>query len=224
MSPSEDRDTSGFRETDAPGASERGDHPLLAHLLNAASGEFPPVDGGFTVYPPLPGGLETILSFTGHACFATRIDEATLTDLGADGFGGALHPRVLMEMAGPGGAIGVIDATLVAFGRGGGGLPHRADLRDHPRVAHALSLRSEVEAFGDERGLVTLGRGLAGRLEMSVEATLPGAGRGLIAEALHLAPEGEPVFAAVSPGNARSLRAFLSCHFVPIGSEVIVRP
>jgi hypothetical protein len=29
------------------------------------------------------------------------------------------------------------------------------------------------------------------------------------------------VFAAVAPGNARSLRAFLAEGFVPLGSEVI---
>jgi RimJ/RimL family protein N-acetyltransferase len=34
----------------------------------------------------------------------------------------------------------------------------------------------------------------------------------------------EPVFAAVSPGNARSLRALLACGFTPIGSEVLLRP
>jgi hypothetical protein len=30
------------------------------------------------------------------------------------------------------------------------------------------------------------------------------------------------VFAAVSPGNARSLRSFLAAGFVPIGGEVII--
>ena len=46
----------------------------------------------------------------------------------------------------------------------------------------------------------------------------------LIAEAIHLVPEGELLFAAVSPGNARSLRAFLSLGFTPIGSECLIRP
>jgi hypothetical protein len=32
------------------------------------------------------------------------------------------------------------------------------------------------------------------------------------------------VWAQVSPGNAQSLRAFLACGFVPIGSEVLIRP
>ncbi|RIQ11374.1 hypothetical protein DY240_28965 [Jiangella rhizosphaerae] len=42
--------------------------------------------------------------------------------------------------------------------------------------------------------------------------------------ALRLVPAGEPVFAAVTPGNARSLRAFLACGFTPVGSEVLLRP
>lgn len=51
-----------------------------------------------------------------------------------------------------------------------------------------------------------------------------GRGRSLLADALTLVPSGEPVFAAVTPGNARSLRAFLACGFVPLGSEVLLRP
>ncbi|WP_256339262.1 hypothetical protein [Streptomyces sp. 2224.1] len=51
-----------------------------------------------------------------------------------------------------------------------------------------------------------------------------GHGRSLLADALSLLPEGEPVFAAVSPGNARSLRAFLACGFTPVGREVLLRP
>jgi hypothetical protein len=66
---------------------------------------------------------------------------------------------------------------------------------------------------------VTVAAGLAGRTEMSVEAVVPGAGRSLLKEAL--VPAGEPVFAAVAPGNARSLRAFLAEGFVSVGSEVI---
>lgn len=33
-----------------------------------------------------------------------------------------------------------------------------------------------------------------------------------------------PLFAAVSPGNARSPRSFLAECFVPLGSEVVVTP
>ncbi len=201
-------------------------HPLLHHLLDAAAGRFPEVDGGVTHLPPLERGLEAVVSFTGHAFVASRLGPDDLADLRPDGFGAVLDPRVLLRLAG-GGTVGVIDATLVAEGTGAGG-PPPTDRWDHHRVAHARSLRTSVRVFGDERGLVTLGEGLAGRLELSIE-TVPdshgtGAGRALVADALGLVPAGTPVFAAVSPGNARSLRALLSQGFRPIGSEVLIRP
>lgn len=51
-----------------------------------------------------------------------------------------------------------------------------------------------------------------------------GTGRQLVAEARALVESSAWVFAAVSPGNARSLRAFLSQGFVPVGSEVLIEP
>ena len=74
---------------------------------------------------------------------------------------------------------------------------------------------------------MTLSRGLKGG-ELSIEAAPDGQGRGfgrsLLADALSVVPAGEPVFAAVSPGNARSLRAFLAVGFTPIGCEVLIHP
>jgi hypothetical protein len=65
----------------------------------------------------------------------------------------------------------------------------------------------------------------AGRREMSVETTDHGpSGRELIEQALTMTPSGDPLFAAVAPGNARSLRSFLACGFVPLGSEVLILP
>lgn len=40
---------------------------------------------------------------------------------------------------------------------------------------------------------------------------------------LRLVPPGERVFAAVTPGNACSLRAFLAAGLDPIGSEILLR-
>jgi GNAT superfamily N-acetyltransferase len=203
-------------------------HPLLELLLAAADGRFPPVDGGVSIVPALDRGLECSFGFTGHAVIATALPPAVVRERKPDGFGGSLAPDFLRWLAGPAGSIDVIDATLVARGRGGGGPPERPDLSDHDRVRHARSIRSSVRVYGDERGVVTLSRGLAGRREISVEAVPAGQGRGwgraLLADALGLVPAGEPVFAAVSPGNARSLRAFLATGFTPIGSEVIIRP
>lgn len=177
--------------------------------------------------PPLDGGLEAVVSFTGHACIATRCSAEDLADLAPDGYGAALHPRLLLRLAGDG-EVGVIDATLVALGTGTGGPPPTDRWDDHFRVAHARALRTDVRVHGDERGFVTLASGLAGRTELSIQtvddAHDTGIGRMLIASALGLVPSGEPVFAAVSPGNARSLRAFLSQGFRVIGSEVVIRP
>ncbi len=158
---------------------------------------------------------------------ATALSRDHFADLPLDGYGAALAPAVLLRLAGTAGRIGTLDVTLVARGRGGGRLPERSDLMAHPRVEHAMALRRDVRVFGDERGLVTLAAGLAGRTEISVEAaehlqSRGGVGRSLVQDALTLAPADTPVFAAVSPGNARSLRAFSAAGFRPIGSEILI--
>ncbi|GLY68185.1 N-acetyltransferase [Amycolatopsis taiwanensis] len=202
-------------------------HPLLPVFLAAADAAFPPADGQVIFMPAPQKGMHAIVSFTGHAIVATSLPATDFAEFDLDGFGSALEPGVLQRLAGPGGEIGVLDVTLVRHGQGGGsGLPMRDDLDHHPRVLHARRLRSDVRVHGDDRGLITIASGLAGRTEMSVELHHPdssdGAGRALIHEALRLVPAGEPVFAAVAPGNARSLRAFLASGFRPISSEVII--
>jgi hypothetical protein len=200
---------------------------MLGVWLAAAACEFPPVDGGVSFVPPLRDGLEAVVSFTGHAFLATALPRPALAAVPLDGFGAALDPAVLRRLAGDAGEVGVLDATLVARGRGGGRLPPRTDLDEHPRVRHARGLRGAVRVHGDDRGLVTVASGHAGRTEISVEVFdggNRGTGRALLAEALGLVPAGRPVFAAVSPGNARSLRAFLAVGFCPVGSEVWIRP
>lgn len=200
-------------------------HPLLAVFAAAADNRFPPVDGAVTVLPPLGGGWECSVAFTGHAMVATATPAADVTAR-ADGFGGSMAPDFLRYLAGPRGFVGVLDVMLATRGTGLSTLPRRFDADDHPRVRYALEVRTNVAVYGDERGVITLADGLAGRRELSVEAAEPnrGWGRALIAEAVGLVPAGELLFAAVSPGNARSLRTFLGLGFVPIGSEVLIRP
>lgn len=221
----------GSAEVAPSGGRSQEPHPLLAYFLGAADGRFPPADGSVTVLPALSGGLEASVAFTAHAVVATALAAADVRRQGPDGFGGSLAPDFLRFLAGRTGRIGVVDATLVGRGTGGRpGLAPHAGYGNHPRVRHARELRAGVRVFADERGLVTLSAGLAGRRELSIELHRPhheggrGLGRSLLTDALTLVPDGEPVFAAVSPGNARSLRAFLSAGFTPIGSEVLVRP
>ncbi|MGX1855697.1 hypothetical protein OIU91_39225 [Streptomyces sp. NBC_01456] len=205
-------------------------HPLLGIFLNAADGHFPPAEGQVTVLPPLPGRLECSVAFTGHAVIATALPASEVQAQGPDGYGASLAPDFLRYLAGCKGWIDGVDAVLVARGASAPPcLPERLDVDDHPRVRHAQALRNDVRVFGDERGLVTLANGLAGRREISVELDRPGSssaglGRSLLHDALTLLPAGEPVFAAVAPGNARSLRAFLAAGYRPLGSEVIIRP
>ena len=201
-------------------------HPLLSVLLDAADGRHPPVDGGVTFLPELDGGNRAVVALTGHAFVATSQDPRSVADLRLDGFGSALSPRALLRIA-DGGEIGVNDVVLVA--RGIDGTPsveptERWD--DHHRVAHARRLRSNVVVFGDDRGFFTIAEGLAGRPELGIELARPGAtaglGRRLLDEARRVVGAGSWLFAAVSPGNARSLRSFLAAGFTPIGSEVII--
>jgi hypothetical protein len=150
-----------------------------------------------------------------------------------DGFGGATQPDVVRWLAGPDGWAGCLDAVLVARGTGSGGdggrLRETAEHDDHPRVVRSRAHRDDVRVYADDDGLVTVGIGLAGRTEVSLELLGGrvhgrGAGRRLIADALDLVPHGQLVWAQVAPGNAASLRAFLSCGFTPIGSEILIGP
>jgi len=199
-------------------------HPLATVLVAAADGRFPPVDGAVEVLPP-HHGTRAVVEFTGHSYVLTDLSHDAVVAVGAHGFGGATHPSVLLAVAAPDAHIGSLDVVLFARGVGGGFLPPRDDLRDHPRVDRAHRYRRDVAVHGDERGLVTLGRGLADRLELSVErfdGAPAGVGRGLISEGLAIVPAGQLVWAQVSPGNAASLRAFLAAGFTPVGSEVLI--
>jgi hypothetical protein len=206
---------------------------LATAFRDATEGVFPPVDGAVTFLPGFPGPtphttLHAVVAFTGHAFIATSADPVVVRAAGADGYGMASSPAVLQSLVGHQSAtFGVTDATLFSRGTGAGSsLCVRSDLEEHHRVRHARTIRRDVTVYGDERGLVTLGTGLAGRREMSVEAVPEGQGRGwgrsLIVDALGLVDEGDVVFAAVAPGNARSLRAFLGLGFAVIGSETII--
>jgi L-amino acid N-acyltransferase YncA len=73
--------------------------------------------------------------------------------------------------------------------------------------------------------VLVLGRGLAGRREVSFEVDPArrdrGLGRLLVAAARHLTPPSEVLFAQVAAGNAASLRVVAAAGFRPIGAEVL---
>lgn len=200
-------------------------HPLLAVLLAAAEGRFPPSDGLVEVVPALHGGQQAVLSLTAHAYLATDRPPPSLPTA----YGDETHPDVLQYLAdGDSSTIGCLDVTLVARGTGPDAdgppvPPRRHDLEEHPRVRYARHVRQNVAVYADHRGLITLADGLAGRREVGIDAT-PGSGASLIHDALALTPAGEPLLAGAAPGNARSLRAFLRAGFTALGSEIILTP
>ncbi len=209
-------------------------HPLADIIRDADAGRFPPADGGWSRVPPWrrgPGG-EGIICFTGHAVIALGADVShqQIAGLGADGFGGAAHPRLLCGLTGPGGWIGTQDALLAGHGTGGSGgegaLVPRPDLSSHPRARYAASVRDDPRIYGypdpARSAIAILSTGLAGLTELSFELEPAHRGGGqataLIRAALASLCAGELVVAAVTPGNAASLRALLAAGFTPLGS------
>ena len=73
--------------------------------------------------------------------------------------------------------------------------------------------------------MLIVGRGLAGRWEVSLEVEPAqrgrGPGRALVAAATALVPAGAPLWAQTSPANVASLRMFLAAGYRPTAAEVL---
>ena len=202
-------------------------HPLRSALFAALAGRFPAVDGRVEVVPPDDAGTQAVVEFTGHSFVLTDLSAHDELFVGVDAFGGATQPRVLTELAGPNGTVGSLDLVMVR--RAG---PHQAEPlhpigdTSHPRIVRAHHHRRDVTVLGDDSGVVTLGRGLVDRREISIELTDAahghGVGRRLVSSALATLDPDEFVFAQVAPGNAASVRMFFAAGFVPIGCEVLI--
>jgi hypothetical protein len=205
---------------------------VLQLLTRAARGTFPPTDGAVEVVGSPPGRTDGVLAFTAHHVIAADVDPADVRSrLSGDDLGAPLKPPFLAWLARKLGAdAGMIDVLLVAPDRRGEE-PEvtllEAEPSEHPRVRRALAFREEVRTFADSggRGVLTIGRGLAGRREVSIEvdeaSREAGLGRAMARAAGQLIQGEEPLFAQVSPGNAASLRAFLAAGYRPIGAEVL---
>ncbi|NNE10838.1 MAG: hypothetical protein HKN41_01175 [Ilumatobacter sp.] len=195
-------------------------------LVAAAHGRFPPADGRVDVVRPDAHGTHAIVEFTGHAVVLTDRSPDDAVFSGVDAFGAIVQPAVVTALAGDR-SIGSHDVVMVRRGRGGGeALPVTDRYDDHPRARRAREHRRDVVIHGDDRGLVTIGRGLVDRIELSVEVVnterSSGVGPQLIAGGLVNVGADELVWAQVAPGNAASLRAFLTCGFVPVAAEVLL--
>ncbi|MFI2437468.1 GNAT family N-acetyltransferase [Streptomyces sp. NPDC018693] len=206
----------------------------LRDILDAAAnGVFPPPDGGTTVVPQMSARDAGVISFTAHSVVFTDEDPQwvydTLAAADCDALAASMNPRFLAAFLERTGRVTeCVDAVLVASPLPGEPVPALTEITDpgHPRIAYARERRDDVRAWTAEAGgVLVMGRGVAGRLEVSVEVEEDvrhrGLGRALVTAARHLA--GEPLWAQVAPGNARSLRAFQAAGYRPVGAEALLR-
>ncbi|MEU0604018.1 GNAT family N-acetyltransferase [Streptomyces sp. NPDC006393] len=206
----------------------------LRDILDAAArGVFPPVDGGTTVVPQHCHRDAGVVAFTAHSVVFTDEDplwvHEALRSVDCDELAAPLNPRFLSALIDrTGRRHDTVDALLVAAPLPGEPPVAVEEVADpaHPRIAYARERRAGVRAWAADGGVVVLGRGVAGRVEVSVEVDADvrhrGLGRALATAARHLCDE--PVWAQVSPGNARSLRAFQAAGYRPVGAEALLLP
>jgi hypothetical protein len=205
----------------------------LRDILDAAArGVFPPADGGTTVVAQHSHRDAGVLSFTAHSVVFTDEDPAwvrrTLADVDCDALAASMNARFLDAfVARTGRRTDTIDVMTVGAPLPGGPPLALAEIGDpgHPRVLSSLRRRDEVRVWAAEGGVLVLGRGIAGRLEVAVEVDEGvrhrGLGRALAVAARHLSG-GEPVWAQIAPGNARSMRAFQAAGYAPVGAEALL--
>ncbi|GAB2760793.1 GNAT family N-acetyltransferase [Streptomyces bullii] len=206
----------------------------LRDILGAAArGVFPAADGGTTVVPQHRDRDAGVIAFTAHSVVFTDEDPAwvyaTLRTLDCDPLAATLHARFLAAfMARTGRMSETVDALLVGSPLPGDPALALTEVEDaaHPRIAYARRRRDDVRAWTAEGGVLVLGRGVAGRLEVSVEVAESvrhrGLGRALATAARQLVTE--PLWAQVAPGNARSTRAFQAAGYRPVGAEALLLP
>ncbi|MFI6015625.1 GNAT family N-acetyltransferase [Streptomyces sp. NPDC051243] len=205
---------------------------ILRDILDAAArGVFPPADGGTTVVPQPSPRHAGVLSFTAHSVVVTDEDpdwiHDTLREVDCDGLAATLNPRflaALMERTGRWSET--VDAVLVGSPLPGEPPLALKEIEDaaHPRIRYTRRRRDDVRAWAAQGGVVVLGRGVAGRLEVSVEVEESvrqrGLGRLLVRAARHLVTE--PLWAQIAPGNARSVRAFQAAGYRQVGAELLL--
>jgi hypothetical protein len=213
------------------------DHSLARLLHAAARRSFPPSDGTVEVFPALPGPCDIALAFTGYSVVAADVPEDWVREHVPAGwvaeqqhhgtlsvhFLGALADR--LGVAPPG-----INILLAAQKPPQAG--PRAGLRPSSRArSDWAAYRSDVVCYedADGGGVINLGRGPGGRLDLWIE--LEGAdrpwlrastvvrGKDLLEAARTIAPD--DLFASVPSYDGRALRTFLAGGFRAIGAEAL---
>jgi hypothetical protein len=228
------KDLPAPHRSQARGGPLQGGQSLAGLLDRLAAGETLPADVSVTTVPAPLGARALVVGGTAWHVVAADVDPGWVTArVAADPIGAPLGARFLGALADEVGVEpGVLDAVLVAPpAPAAPGMPLVARAAgEHPRVARALAHRAGVQVWTtpDGAALMTLGRGVCGRWEVSLEVEPAARGRGLAtalaAAAPALVPAGAPLWAQVAPANTASLRAFLTAGFRPVCAEVLFGP
>ena len=206
-------------------------------LAAAARGRFPAPDGSVRVLPtPIPDQA-AVVSFTAHALVVADVAQEWVDRQISNGdFSAPLNPPFLTALSGRlERVVNNVDMMLVATAAEGDPPLRLAQVVDrdepvwrHPRVRAAALWRADVRVFTTPGAVLIIGRGLAGRIEMSYhvhpDQQGEGLGRALAASARYLVPAGEVVWAQCAPGNAASVRVLLAAGYVPVGAEAMLVP
>jgi hypothetical protein len=205
---------------------------LADAIARIEAGDWVPADRWCLTAPqPGPRGA-AVVAFPGVSIVAADVDPGWIAaELPEEDLSAPLNPPFLRALEDKlGRRVNNIDIVLMSARLPG---PPPLTLRDvsgsdHPRVRRAQRYRDDVHVWETEsgRGVLILGRGLAGRWEVAVEvepaARDRGLGRTLALSGRHLVPEERPVWAQIAPGNAASVRAFLAAGYEPIGAEALL--
>ena len=209
---------------------------LEAALRDAERGMWPSADGSILAVPAVSGAVAAVFGFTAHLFVAVDgLGQGELDVLLPDGdLSAPLNPPFLAWLEARCGArVNNVDAVLLAPVSPVAEIPSwltEASVRDHARVQRSQRHRSATRVFACDGGLVLVGRGVAGRLEMAFEVDPAyqgqGLGRRLAAASLAIAAAVDEscthVWAQCAPGNAASLRTLLAAGFAPAGAEALL--
>jgi len=197
-------------------------------LLGVEAGVFPTPDLGVTVVSPPSERESCVMAFTAHTVIAAEVDATWVAERRPTDDPAVLvsQPFLIALAEKTGREPHTLDAMLLAPALDAA--PELKELTDHnhPRVRRALEFREDVRAYVDPYGgIVTIGHGVAGRIECAIEVPEEvqgqGHGRRLALAARALIPADAHVWAQVTPGNAASFRAFLAAGYQIVGSEIL---
>jgi hypothetical protein len=208
-------------------------HPLTTLLRAAARRTLPPVSGTVAACPAPSGPCAVAVAIGGLSMVAADVPSEWVGEHVPTGEGGAVAPPFLVALAE---RLGVptpgVDVLLVARKPPQAG--PRAALRPSDRVdVQWAADRTDVSCWtdADGGGVIMIGRGPGGRLDLRVE--LAGSGRQWLTpatvvrgrellEAARTLADGD-LFASVPAYDATALRTYLCGGFRAIGAEARFR-